>query len=178
MKDSASGEAEMKSAISTPCAACKLLRRRCTNECVFAPYFPPDDPHKFAWVHRVFGASNVNKMLQDLPIDNRADAVSSMVYEAQTRVVDPIYGCAGIVANMQEQMTRLQIQLARAQADIVSLRLQRDQALLSNVTNAANNMTIGQLATMHGTSPASETGQQVRPFFVQGANGSKESMWN
>ena len=47
-----------------PCAACKLLRRRCAPDCVFAPYFPADEPQKFAHVHRVFGASNVNKMLQ------------------------------------------------------------------------------------------------------------------
>jgi hypothetical protein len=32
----------------TPCAACKLLRRRCAQECPFSPYF---------------GASNVSKML-------------------------------------------------------------------------------------------------------------------
>lgn len=48
----------------SPCAACKLLRRRCAQDCVFAPYFPANEPHKFASVHRVFGASNVNKMLQ------------------------------------------------------------------------------------------------------------------
>ena len=47
-----------------PCAACKLLRRRCAASCVFAPYFPPGEPHKFANVHKVFGASNVSKLLQ------------------------------------------------------------------------------------------------------------------
>lgn len=54
-----------QAAAASPCAACKLLRRRCAaQECVFAPYFPADEPHKFASVHKVFGASNVNKMLQ------------------------------------------------------------------------------------------------------------------
>ncbi|KAF0928147.1 hypothetical protein E2562_038054 [Oryza meyeriana var. granulata] len=47
----------------TPCAACKLLRRRCAQECPFSPYFSPLEPHKFASVHKVFGASNVSKML-------------------------------------------------------------------------------------------------------------------
>lgn len=47
----------------TPCAACKLLRRRCAQECPFSPYFPPHEPQKFASVHKVFGASNVSKML-------------------------------------------------------------------------------------------------------------------
>uniref|UniRef100_A0A1U7V5B2 LOB domain-containing protein 12-like n=1 Tax=Nicotiana sylvestris TaxID=4096 RepID=A0A1U7V5B2_NICSY len=48
----------------SPCASCKLLRRHCAKDGIFAPYFPPDDPHKFAIVHKVFGASNVSKMLQ------------------------------------------------------------------------------------------------------------------
>lgn len=47
----------------TPCAACKLLRRRCAEECPFSPYFSPHEPQKFASVHKVFGASNVSKML-------------------------------------------------------------------------------------------------------------------
>lgn len=47
----------------TPCAACKLLRRRCAEECPFSPYFSPQEPQKFAAVHKVFGASNVSKML-------------------------------------------------------------------------------------------------------------------
>jgi hypothetical protein len=49
---------------ATPCSACKLLRRRCAAGCVFAPYFPPAEPHKFANVHKVFGAGNVSKLLQ------------------------------------------------------------------------------------------------------------------
>lgn len=53
-----------KQGAASPCAACKLLRRRCAQDCVFSPYFPADEPQKFANVHKVFGASNVNKMLQ------------------------------------------------------------------------------------------------------------------
>ncbi|KAI4964544.1 hypothetical protein ZWY2020_005512 [Hordeum vulgare] len=71
--------------VMSPCAACKILRRRCVDRCVLAPYFPPTDPHKFATAHRVFGASNIIKLLQDLPEEQRADAVSSMVYEAAAR---------------------------------------------------------------------------------------------
>jgi len=57
-------EGSRKQGAPSPCAACKLLRRRCAQDCVFAPYFPADEPQKFANVHKVFGASNVNKMLQ------------------------------------------------------------------------------------------------------------------
>uniref|UniRef100_A0A0E0N782 LOB domain-containing protein n=1 Tax=Oryza rufipogon TaxID=4529 RepID=A0A0E0N782_ORYRU len=76
----------------SPCASCKLLRRRCTKDCIFAPFFPADDPHKFAIVHKVFGASNVSKMLQELPAQQQGDAVSSLVYEVNDRMRDPVYG--------------------------------------------------------------------------------------
>ncbi|KAE8712017.1 LOB domain-containing protein 12 [Hibiscus syriacus] len=109
---------------NSPCASCKLLRRRCAKDCIFAPYFPSDDPHKFAMVHKVFGASNVSKMLQELPVQQRADAVSSLVYEANARVRDPVYGCVGAISYLQNQVSQLQMQLAMAQAEIVCIQMQ------------------------------------------------------
>ena len=50
--------------VLSPCAACKILRRRCADGCVLAPYFPPTEPAKFTTAHRVFGASNIIKLLQ------------------------------------------------------------------------------------------------------------------
>lgn len=54
--------------VVSPCAACKILRRRCVDKCVLAPYFPPHDPLKFTTAHRVFGASNIIKFLQVPPL--------------------------------------------------------------------------------------------------------------
>ncbi|KAK2634874.1 hypothetical protein Ddye_029666 [Dipteronia dyeriana] len=118
-------ESGRKQGAASPCAACKLLRRRCAQDCVFAPYFPADEPQKFANVHKVFGASNVNKMLQELEVHERGDAVSSMVYEANARVRDPVYGCVGAISSLQHQIDQLQTQLALAQAEVVHLRLIR-----------------------------------------------------
>ncbi|OMO50044.1 hypothetical protein CCACVL1_30679 [Corchorus capsularis] len=111
---------------NSPCASCKLLRRRCAKDCIFAPYFPSDDPHKFAIVHKVFGASNVSKMLQELPVQQRADAVSSLVYEANARVRDPVYGCVGAISFLQNQVSQLQMQLAVAQAEILCIQMQQE----------------------------------------------------
>ncbi|KAK6164217.1 hypothetical protein DH2020_001081 [Rehmannia glutinosa] len=118
-------ESSRKQGAAPPCAACKLLRRRCGEDCVFAPYFPAEQPHKFASVHKVFGASNVNKMLQDLPEHQRGDAVSSMVYEANARVRDPVYGCVGAISSLQQQIDMLQTQLALAQAEVVQMRMRQ-----------------------------------------------------
>jgi Lateral organ boundaries (LOB) domain len=49
--------------VLSPCAACKILRRRCADTCMLAPYFPPTNPIKFTTAHRVFGASNIIKLL-------------------------------------------------------------------------------------------------------------------
>ncbi|KAF5446656.1 hypothetical protein F2P56_032267 [Juglans regia] len=118
---------------SSPCASCKLLRRRCAKDCIFAPYFPPDDPHKFAIVHKVFGASNVSKMLQELPIHQRADAVSSLVYEANARVRDPVYGCVGAISYLQNQVSQLQMQLAVAQAEFLCIQMQQEPNLPAQI---------------------------------------------
>ncbi|KAK6785985.1 hypothetical protein RDI58_014510 [Solanum bulbocastanum] len=111
---------------SSPCASCKLLRRRCTKDCIFAPYFPPNELHKFAIVHKVFGASNISKMLQELPIQQRADAVNSLVYEANARMRDPVYGCVGAISFLQNQISQLEMQIAIAQAEILCIQMQDD----------------------------------------------------
>uniref|UniRef100_A0A7N0ZSH1 LOB domain-containing protein n=1 Tax=Kalanchoe fedtschenkoi TaxID=63787 RepID=A0A7N0ZSH1_KALFE len=107
------------SALTTsPCAACKFLRRKCQPECVFAPYFPPDQPQKFANVHKVFGASNVTKLLNELHTSQRDDAVNSLAYEADMRLRDPVYGCVGVISLLQHQLRQLQLDLACAKSEL------------------------------------------------------------
>ncbi|WOK96510.1 LOB domain-containing protein 6 [Canna indica] len=107
-----------------PCAACKLLRRKCQPDCALAPYFPPDQPQKFAHVHRVFGASNVTKLLNEVHPHQREDAVNSLAYEADMRLRCPVYGCAGAIFVLQEQLRQLQLDLALANAELSELRQQ------------------------------------------------------
>ncbi|MCO5571462.1 hypothetical protein L7F22_025202 [Adiantum nelumboides] len=111
----------MASSSGSPCAACKFLRRKCTSECVFAPYFPPDQPHKFANVHKIFGASNITKLLNELPPHQREDAVNSLAYEADARVKDPVYGCVGAISVLQRQIAQLQQELAIAHSDLARI---------------------------------------------------------
>ncbi|KAI3851532.1 hypothetical protein MKW92_038123 [Papaver armeniacum] len=101
---------------NTRCAACKHLRRKCPSDCIFYPYFPSNNPQRFAYVHKIFGASNVSKMLKQLPEHQRAEAANSLYLEAEFRVQDPVYGCVGVISELQQQIQTTQFQLAETQA--------------------------------------------------------------
>ncbi|CAA2957455.1 LOB domain-containing 15 [Olea europaea subsp. europaea] len=116
----------------TPCAACKLLRRRCAQECPFSPYFSPHEPQKFASVHKVFGASNVSKMLMEVPESQRADAANSLVYEANVRIRDPVYGCMGAISALQQQVQSLQAELNAVRAEILKYKYRETNIIPSS----------------------------------------------
>ncbi|EXB98577.1 hypothetical protein L484_014422 [Morus notabilis] len=146
--------------VISPCAACKILRRRCADKCVLAPYFPPTEPSKFTIAHRVFGASNIIKFLQELPESQRSDAVSSMVYEASARIRDPVYGCAGAICQLQKQVNELQAQLAKTQAELVNMQCQ--QANL--VALLCMEMAQSQQGSYHDISPHQHHQQTLDGF--------------
>ncbi|TKY51258.1 LOB domain-containing protein 24 [Spatholobus suberectus] len=113
--------------ISGRCAACKNQRRKCPSDCIFSPYFPSNDPQRYASVHRIYGGSNVGKMLQQIPPYVRAQAADNLYYEAQCRIQDPIYGCYGIISQLVQQIHSTETELAKIQAQISILKLQSPQ---------------------------------------------------
>ncbi|XP_028767601.1 LOB domain-containing protein 25-like [Neltuma alba] len=114
-----------------PCAACRMLRRRCDAKCLLAPYFPADQLDKFAVVHRVFGASNVIKMIQMVEETKREDAVKAIVYEAMARVRDPVYGSAGAIQQLQKMVQELKMEVETMNARVSEVQEQRDQLLMN-----------------------------------------------
>ncbi|KAI4340336.1 hypothetical protein MLD38_025185 [Melastoma candidum] len=92
----------------SPYGACKFLDRKCVKGCVFAPYFCHEQgPAHFAAIHKVFGASNVSKLLANLPVGERHEAVVTISYEAQARLHDPIYGSVSHIFSLQQQIRLL-----------------------------------------------------------------------
>ncbi|XP_076948788.1 LOB domain-containing protein 18-like [Bidens hawaiensis] len=107
-----------------PCGACKFLRRKCVAGCIFAPYFDSEQGAvHFATVHKVFGASNVSKLLLSIPVHKRLDAVVTICYEAQARVRDPVHGCVAHLFALQQQVVNLQAELAYLQGHLASLEV-------------------------------------------------------
>ncbi|GAA0160363.1 hypothetical protein LIER_16935 [Lithospermum erythrorhizon] len=126
------------SSYSSPCAACKFLRRKCMPGCIFAPYFPPEEPQKFANVHKIFGASNVSKLLHELLPHQRDDAVSSLAYEAEARVRNPVYGCVGAITFLQRQVDKLQKELDAANADLMRFATCNEITITTTTTMPCN----------------------------------------
>ncbi|KAL8142602.1 hypothetical protein V2J09_015634 [Rumex salicifolius] len=131
----------------SPCGACKFLRRKCASDCVFAPYFSSEQgPTRFAAIHKVFGASNVAKLLTHLPVQHRCQAVVTIAYEAQARVRDPVYGCVSHIFALQHQVTYLQAQLMQVKAQLASGLInnsnhpdnQQWRLLATNINNSNN----------------------------------------
>lgn len=56
--------------------------------------------------------------------------MTSMVYEAKARLVDPVYGCVAFIASLQRQVSELQSALNMALAEAVVLRARLSEAPL------------------------------------------------
>ncbi|CAO2820290.1 unnamed protein product [Amaranthus hypochondriacus] len=126
-----------------PCGACKFLRRKCTSGCIFAPHFGSDQgAARFAAVHKVFGASNVSKLLLHIPMNRRHDAVLTISYEAQARLSDPVYGCVSTILALQQQVASIQAELAMVQNQVISSRMA--------IANALQNSQQQQQISNHG----------------------------
>nr|XP_043612158.1 LOB domain-containing protein 29-like [Erigeron canadensis] len=148
----------MMTGSGSPCGACKFLRRKCIKGCVFAPYFCHEQgASHFSAIHRVFGASNVSKLLSQLPISDRSEAAVTIAYEAQARLQDPIYGCVSHIFALQQQVVSLQTQLASLK-ELASQRLVNVPMCNSdNYTNPTN----------YGRHPSYQQSQEIKNWFHQ-----------
>lgn len=99
------------------CAACKFQRRKCSAECPLSPYFPPDQPKQFLNAHKLFGVSNILRILKQVDDSKKSDAMKSIIYQANAREKDPVHGCFGIIIMLQTRIERLreELELVRSQ---------------------------------------------------------------
>ncbi|KAM0943698.1 putative transcription factor AS2-LOB family [Dioscorea sansibarensis] len=101
----------LKGGTSQACAACKYQRRKCTSDCPLAPYFPPDMPKQFQNAHKLFGVSNILKILNKLDPSRRPEAMKTIIYEANIRDRSPVHGCLGIIYAIHFQIHQAQLEL-------------------------------------------------------------------
>lgn len=65
---------------------------------------------------------------QEVPESQRADAANSLVYEANLRLRDPIYGCMGAISALQQQVQALELELQAVRAEILKHKFRQASA--------------------------------------------------
>ncbi|XP_057972734.1 LOB domain-containing protein 22-like [Malania oleifera] len=96
------------------CAACKHQRRKCAPDCLLRPYFPHDRQRQFLNAHKLFGVSNIGKIIRPLSPTHRDLAMRTIIFQSDARASDPVGGCLHIVRDLQRR-----IDLATAELRLV-----------------------------------------------------------
>ncbi|KAM7479966.1 hypothetical protein LguiA_028179 [Lonicera macranthoides] len=125
----------LKGGTSQACAACKYQRRKCTPDCALAPYFPPDQPKMFQNAHKLFGVSNILKILKQLDRPQKMIAMQSIIYQSNIRDRFPVHGCLGIICQLRYQIHQAEEELHAVHTQLALYR-HHDIASIPNDTNA------------------------------------------
>lgn len=73
------------------------------------------------------------KLLNELSVGQRDDAVKSLAYEAESRMRDPVYGCVGFISLLQQRLRQIQTDLHNAKKELSTyVSPQAMQVLLAN----------------------------------------------
>ncbi|KAB2633458.1 LOB domain-containing protein 27-like [Pyrus ussuriensis x Pyrus communis] len=117
----------LKGTTSQACAACKYQRRKCTAECPLAPYFPADQPKMYQNAHKLFGVSNILKILKNLDPRQKVEAMRSIIYQANLRDKFPVYGCWEVIRQLQYQILAAEEQLQAVHQQLAMYRQHHHQ---------------------------------------------------
>lgn len=111
------------------CAACKYQRRKCAPDCILAPYFPHHRQRQFLNAHKLFGVSNITKIIRYLDQPDKDQAMRTIIYQSDVRANDPVGGCYRIIRDLQRQIeyTRAELQVVLHQLAICRAQNQSHQ---------------------------------------------------
>ncbi|CAI0461080.1 unnamed protein product [Linum tenue] len=90
------------------CASCKHQRKKCAEDCILAAVFPAEKTREFQAVHKVFGVSNVIKMMRRVEARDRERVAESLIWEAASRENDPVLGALRQFQRLQEEKQQLE----------------------------------------------------------------------
>lgn len=120
---------------SQACAACKYQRKKCTPDCILAPYFPHNRQRQFLNAHKLFGVANITKVIKNLQQPHKDDAMRTIIFQSDVRANDPVGGCYRIICELHRQ-----IELNRAELEIVLHQLAICRAQEAAAQNQASGL--------------------------------------
>ncbi|KAK4257145.1 hypothetical protein QN277_006770 [Acacia crassicarpa] len=142
----------LKGGTKQACAACKFQRRKCTPECVLAPYFPADQPKAFQNVHKLFGVSNVEKILKTLEPTQKKIAMESIICQSNFRDKYPVRGCWEEICRLNYQIWYVEEELRAVHQQLEICRqhfLQQHQGCSSSLMldDVTSQLELGMMTT-------------------------------
>ncbi|XP_022964078.1 protein IAL1-like, partial [Cucurbita moschata] len=167
-KSTSAVSSSSSTATTQACAACKYQRRKCVPDCILAPYFPHHRQRQFLNAHKLFGVSNITKIIKNLDPFQKEEAMRTIIFQSDVRSLDPVGGCYRIIRDLQRQ-----IQYSKAELEIVlhQLAICKHQAAASvsaaAILDADHPMSGGYAGIEH---------QFVEEGFVIGENENAESL--
>ncbi|XP_024533779.1 LOB domain-containing protein 22 [Selaginella moellendorffii] len=109
------------------CAACRFQRRRCSPACPLAKYFPASENQRFMNCKKLFGVSNMLRLLNQVLVKDRDETMQSLMFEADVREQDPVHGCMGIICMLEQQLDKLRRELAVVREQLRFFQAQEQQ---------------------------------------------------
>ncbi|KAK4776516.1 hypothetical protein SAY86_005204 [Trapa natans] len=101
-------------------------------------------------------------MLMEVPEIQRADAANSLIYEANLRLQDPVYGSVRAISALQQQVQSLQAELNAVRAEILKYNYASDATTFPYSSSDAIS-----LSSLHGVNIVAVTalppGSQRQP---------------
>jgi len=179
---------------SQACAACRYQRRKCAKDCPLAPFFPPHRQKDFLNAHKLFGVSNIVKTIRDLNSDQKKIAMHSIVFEANARANDPVYGCCPIIWELQRQYMyfKTEYDLVLKQLSILHAQMAGPSTFISNIDVNTSHVSYSQLQhaeehhgkqqpyaadvseavgfvandSTHGKQPLEDVSEDIKPLLI------------
>ncbi|PIA42981.1 hypothetical protein AQUCO_02000437v1 [Aquilegia coerulea] len=162
------------------CAACKYQRRKCQPDCTLAPYFPPTYQTQFLNVHKLFGVSNILKIIRNLNTQFEKDeAMRTMIQEANNRAADPVGGSHRIVCYWKHQLDlhNAELDLVKNQLAMCRAQLQHAQQMQMNETKL-HMMNMNNMVNVPGDDDQEQEQLVLVPYVGHGHGNIDPSIFN
>ena len=106
------------------CAACRHQHKKCSPDCILAPYFPHGSEPEFLNAHKLYGVRNMTKIVEKFSIEERNIAMQSIIFESDMRAANPVGGCCGMINELTAQIQYYKAQIEHIYQQLVIIRAQ------------------------------------------------------
>lgn len=126
------------------CAACNFQRRKCSQDCLLSCYFPANNPEMFNNAHRLYGVSNMVKILNRIPKEKRDLAMRTIIYESYVRVLFPVHGCFALFMKYRNMIKECMEELDQVKMLLNNCKSHHLQQQNPSSLIVSNNGSVGQ----------------------------------